>query len=81
MLIAVSYSPQNDDKRAAITALQEDLEDKTLLLNVEYKVNGIPAATLLDASTKDDLVKALVSEGYLLVEKRDRRSSAKLVRI
>ncbi|XP_043270366.1 staphylococcal nuclease domain-containing protein 1 [Venturia canescens] len=75
----VELPEDNDDKRAAITALQEDLEDKTLLLNVEYKVNGIPAATLLDASTKDDLVKALVSEGYLLVEKRDRRSCAKLL--
>ena len=77
----VVFFLQNDDKKAALLALQEDLEDKTLLLNVEYKTNGIPAATLLDASTKEDLVKALVTEGYLLVERKDRRGSAKVVNL
>ena len=79
--VLVVFFLQNDDKKAALLALQEDLEDKTLLLNVEYKTNGIPAATLLDASTKEDLVKALVTEGYLLVERKDRRGSAKVVNL
>ncbi|KAK0167154.1 hypothetical protein PV327_004588 [Microctonus hyperodae] len=62
-----------DDQKAAITALQEDIEDKTLLLTVVYKTwNGPPAATLVDPVTNDDIVKSLVTDGYLLVNREKR---------
>ncbi|KAF7998494.1 hypothetical protein HCN44_010902 [Aphidius gifuensis] len=54
-----------DDQKAAIMALQEDLSERTLLLTVRHRVNGIPAATLVDPVTKEDPVKALVTDGYL----------------
>lgn len=70
---------QVDDQKAAITALQEDIEDKTLLLTVVYKTwNGPPAATLVDPVTNDDIVKSLVTDGYLLVN-REKRINVKPV--
>ena len=59
----------------AIEAFREDVvTGKTLLLNVEYKVNNIPVATLMDSTTNEDIGKGLITYGYLLVEKtRDKR--------
>ncbi|KAG7187759.1 hypothetical protein KM043_016803 [Ampulex compressa] len=66
-----------DDMRAAIEAFKEDVIDsKRLLLNHEYKLNNIPAVTLVDATTNEDIVKKLISDGLLLVQNhRDRRLS------
>lgn len=72
---------QSEEKIAAIEALHADLADRTLLMNVEYYVStGLPAATLVDSTTKDDIVKALISEGFLLVDNNRDRRAAKLVR-
>ena len=59
----------------AIEAFRDEVvTGKTLLLNVEYKVNNVPAATLVDSTTNEDIGKGLISSGYLLVEKnRDKR--------
>ncbi|CAD6237210.1 GSCOCG00002195001-RA-CDS [Cotesia congregata] len=62
-----------DDQKAAITAFQEDIENKTLLLSVVYKSSsGVLAATLVDPVTSEDIVKALVKDGYLLVNREKR---------
>ncbi|XP_057342022.1 staphylococcal nuclease domain-containing protein 1 [Microplitis mediator] len=62
-----------DDQKAAITAFQEDIENKTLLLSIVYKSSsGVLAATLVDPVTNEDIVKALVKDGYLLVNREKR---------
>ncbi|XP_012287333.1 staphylococcal nuclease domain-containing protein 1 [Orussus abietinus] len=80
VLACVSLHTDNDDKKLATEMLQRDVEDRTLLLNVEYKVNNIPAATLVDASTKEDIAKGLVLDGYLIVAHIRDRKLEKLVK-
>ncbi|XP_034937928.1 staphylococcal nuclease domain-containing protein 1 [Chelonus insularis] len=66
-----------DDQKAALQALHEDVEDKTLLLSVMYKSqSGVLAATLVDPVTNEDIIKALVTDGYLLVN-REKRNAVK----
>lgn len=66
----------------ALKYLREDTDGRTLHLNVEYRVPGSPpAATLSDPNTKEDIVKALIAEGVLLVENRRERRLQKLVNI
>ncbi|XP_063980278.1 staphylococcal nuclease domain-containing protein 1 [Diachasmimorpha longicaudata] len=70
-VLAYVEAPKDaDDLKAALEALQDDLADKTLLLNVAYRTNGLPAATLADPVSNEDLVKAIVSDGYLHVTSR-----------
>lgn len=65
----------------AIDAFREDVvTGKTLLLNVEFKVNNLPAATLVDSTTNEDIGKGLIAYGYLIVEKSRDRRVKKLVR-
>jgi len=78
-LALVCLPPEEDDKVAAVKNLAQDALNRDLLLNVEYKVNGQPYATLTDPATNADIGKALVSDGILLVEKRRERKLAKLV--
>lgn len=59
--------------------MREDFLDKTLNLNVEYRVGGTPYVTLSDPSSNEDLVKNLVGEGLLLAEKKGGRKLVKLV--
>ncbi|XP_033223883.1 staphylococcal nuclease domain-containing protein 1 [Belonocnema kinseyi] len=75
ILACVKLPQDHDYKKMAIEAFREDVvTGKTLLLNVEYKVNNIPVATLMDSVTNADIGKGLISYGYLLVEKtRDKR--------
>lgn len=64
----------------SFTELAEDTLNKNLLLNVEYRVNGFPHATLLDAADKRDVIKDLIKDGVLLVEGRREKKLVKLVR-
>uniref|UniRef100_A0A1B6ECM6 Staphylococcal nuclease domain-containing protein 1 n=1 Tax=Clastoptera arizonana TaxID=38151 RepID=A0A1B6ECM6_9HEMI len=68
-----------EDFKETITALRDDTIDRTLNLNVEYKVGNLGYVTLVDASTNVDIVKELVSDGLLLVEKRRDRRLQKLI--
>lgn len=71
---------QTDDKRAAIDAFKEDVLDKILLLNVEYKLsNNVIAVTLMHSSTNEDIGKGLISDGFLHVQKHRDRRLVKLV--
>lgn len=70
---------QNDYKKMALELLQQDTAGKTLLLNVEYKINNLAAVTLVDATTKEDVARSLILDGYLLVENRREKRLAKLV--
>ncbi|XP_051162988.1 staphylococcal nuclease domain-containing protein 1 [Leptopilina boulardi] len=75
MLACVKLPQDNDYKKMAIDAFREDVvTGETLLLNVEFKVNNLPAATLVDSTSNEDVGKGLIAYGFLIVEKsRDRR--------
>ncbi len=64
-----------------LNALKEDLLTRStpINLNVEYRVTGMPYATLVDPESKDDLGKTLITDGLLMVEKKGGRRLAKLV--
>ena len=66
---------QEDDQKSAVNAFREDtITGKTLLLNIESRFGGIPAVTLVDQATNEDIGKALLADGFLIYNKgRDRR--------
>jgi len=70
---------EDDEKLEACKCFAQDVLNRDLLLNVEYKVNGFPFVTLTDPDTKSDIGKGLVSDGILLVEKRREKRLNKLV--
>lgn len=70
---------QTDDKRAAVDAFKEDVLDKILLLNVEYKQSNVIAVTLMHPSTNEDIGKGIISDGFLHVQKHRDRRLTKLV--
>lgn len=71
---------QIDDKRAAVEAFKEDVLDKILLLNFEYKLsNNVSAVTLMHVSTNYDIGKGLISDGFVHVQKHRDRRLVKLV--
>ncbi|XP_015595697.1 staphylococcal nuclease domain-containing protein 1 [Cephus cinctus] len=79
-LACVALPPDNDDKKAAYEALLQDIVDRTLKLNVEYKVAGLPHATLVDPETNDDIGLALVQDGYVLVANIQERRLEELIK-
>lgn len=75
VLACVALPNDNDDKKAAIEIFKEDVMDKILLMNIEFKLNSsVTAVTLVDPTTNEDIAKGLISDGFLLVQnQRDRR--------
>ncbi len=74
---------QEDYCSQGLQAMREDLLDRPLNMNVEYRVAGAPFVSLHDpeASNKDqgDLVRNLIGDGLLLVDKKGGRRLAKMV--
>lgn len=63
-----------EDKQVAVDALRSDVEDKTLVLNIEYKIEKTVYATIAEATTKADVGKGLVADALLMVDvRRDKR--------
>jgi len=62
-----------------LDALKEDLLDKQVKLNVEYKLGTVSYVSVVDAKSEDDIGKGLIAEGLLMAEKRGGRRVAKLV--
>ena len=58
--------------------MREDLLDKEMKLNVEYKVGGQEYVSLVD-SNGEDIGKNLILDGLMLAEKKGGRKLAKLV--
>ena len=58
--------------------MREDLLDKEMKLNVEYKVTGQEYVSLVD-SNGEDKGKNLVLDGIMLAQKKGGRRLAKLV--
>ncbi|KAK6629054.1 hypothetical protein RUM43_002871 [Polyplax serrata] len=63
----------------AIKALKEDIEGRTLLLNVEYKIQKLAYATLTCPKTKVDIAKELISDGLMLVDSRREKRLQKVM--
>jgi len=61
-----------------LKAMREDLLDKELKLNVEYRVGGQAYVSMVD-SNGDDIGKNLILDGLMLAEKKGGRRLAKLV--
>ncbi|KAI1286752.1 Nuclease domain-containing protein [Halotydeus destructor] len=79
--LAYASLPEDADlvADARDTFLQE-IGERTVLLKVEYKeAGGLDHVTLWDAESKDkDIVLGLVTEGYFLVNMKDRRRERRL---
>ena len=71
--------PQEDYLAQGLAAMKEDLLDRTVNLNVEYRITGTPYVSLVDPQNNDDLIKNLVLDGLLMAEKRGGKRLAKLV--
>ncbi|KAG8198549.1 hypothetical protein JTE90_026450 [Oedothorax gibbosus] len=57
----------------------ETSTNPALLLNVEYRANGISSVTLLTPDEKEDIGKKLVEKGFVLAEKRREQKYQKLI--
>ncbi|KAK6171496.1 hypothetical protein SNE40_019673 [Patella caerulea] len=79
-LACVALPSDPDAKRDAEDALFNEIVNKQFSLNVEYKSPGMPEhASLQYPDTKDDVAQSLISQGYLLAERRRERRLAKMV--
>merc|ERR1712183_631536 len=61
-----------------VQGLKEDLPDKTVKLNVEYKTGGDSFVTAHIGD--EDIGKGLVEDGLFMVDKKGGRKLAKLVK-
>lgn len=63
----------------SIAVVRDEFINKTININEEYTYDNLTHITVKDADKKEDLVKKLVEEGFLLVERRRERYLQKLV--
>ncbi|KAI4470620.1 ebna2 binding protein [Holotrichia oblita] len=78
-LACVSLPKDSEFAELALKYLREDLFSGRLLLNVEYRMQGMPPATTLLTEQNVDVIKNIISDGLMLVEKRKERRLNKLV--
>lgn len=60
-------------------ALRDDLMDKTLNLNVEYRQSGSPFVSFTDPTSNEDVGKNLILDGLMLLDKKGGRKMQKLI--
>jgi staphylococcal nuclease domain-containing protein 1 len=70
---------QEEYSSLGLKAMKEDLQDRTLDMNVEYRVTGVAYVSFTDPSTNEDVGKNLIMDGMLMAEKKGGRKLAKLV--
>lgn len=78
-LACINLPTDPDDIQNAVDNFYADVMNKQLLLNVEYRVGSQEYVSLLYSDNKEDVVQGLISEGFLLVEKRREKRLSKLV--
>ena len=59
--------------------MKEDLLDRKVKINTEYKFGTLDFVTVVDATSNDDLGKNIVMDGLMLVDKKGGRRLAKMV--
>lgn len=64
-----------DDRNEAVKAFSQDVLNRTLNMNIEYRITGTEYVTLVDPSTKADVGEDLIADGYVIADKnkKDRR--------
>jgi len=77
-LAMCALAPDEELANMGVAGLKEDLLDKTVKLNTEYRSGGDAHVTIVDSVTKDDIVQGLIQDGLLMVEKKGGRKLAKL---
>lgn len=75
-LVKLPKSPEYQED--SILEVRDEFINKIININEEYTYKNLTRITLKDADKKD-LVKKLVEEGFLLVERRCKRYLQKLV--
>ena len=70
---------QEDYASLGLKSLKEDVLDRKVKINVEYKVGNLDFVTITDISNNDDIGKNLVADGLMMVEKKGGRRLAKVV--
>ena len=70
---------QEDYASLGLKSLKEDVLDRKVKINVEYKVGNLDFVTITDISNNDDIGKNLVTDGLMMVEKKGGRRLAKVV--
>ncbi|XP_065911934.1 staphylococcal nuclease domain-containing protein 1-like [Dysidea avara] len=78
--LACSIVPEDEDwAKEALKGLKNEVLDQTMLLNVEYKIQGQQYVSLMTPGDNGkDIISELLEEGLLRVEK-NRRCSSKLI--
>jgi len=79
-LALCELAPDEELASMGIAGLKEDLLDKTVKVNHEYRSDGTAFVTMVTADTKDDIGMGLVQDGLLMVNKKGGRKLAKLLK-
>lgn len=79
MLINGIFKLQEDFKNDVEDVFYDEIVNRQLNMNVEYKVGGLEYVSLVNSETKEDVVQKLVSSGFLLVERRREKRLVKFV--
>ncbi|CAG2245874.1 SND1 [Mytilus edulis] len=77
-LACSALPPDEDAKQDALDQFYDSVVNKELKLNIEYRSGG-NYVVLLYPDTDQDVAQGLISDGYLIVEKRREKKLAKLV--
>jgi len=77
-LAFMTLAPDEDYAASGIQALKEDLLDRKVKINTEYKDGNLGFITVFNDSN-DDLGKSLVQDGLMMVDKVRGRRLAKVV--
>jgi staphylococcal nuclease domain-containing protein 1 len=78
-LACVKFPTDEDAIADAVETLEKDILNRQIMINFEYKVGNQQYITAAFPDTKEDVAQTLISEGYLLVEKRPEKRLQKLV--
>lgn len=80
-LAGVALPPDEDAKQDAIDTLHNDLLNKQVLLNTEYKASGMDYVTLRveEGEAGSDVALGLLQDGLVLVDTRKEKRLAKLM--
>ena len=75
----LTFFPQEDYASSGLKALKEDVLDRKVKINVEYKIGTLEYVTVTEPTNNEDIGKNLVTDGLMMVEKKGGRRLAKLV--
>jgi staphylococcal nuclease domain-containing protein 1 len=78
-LACVTLPKDDEFKQDALEAVKREVLNNQFLYNTEYRVGNAEYVTLLIPDSKEDVGKALVSEGFLLAEQRREKRLQKMV--